>query len=375
MIGLIAIGGAIAFLIAYASIRNISRPLKTLTTNMRQLHGGITDIEVMETDRADEIGDMAKAMEAFIENERARKELEAGEAERRQKDSGRATAIQSLSSTFDTQIGGLLETITLSVSNLKSASTQLSKGAEHTSERSQSVETAAANASQNVQTVSAAAEELSASVNEINRQVVTSAEVASQAAKQANQTNDRVRGLSEAASRIGDVVNLIQAIAEQTNLLALNATIEAARAGEAGKGFAVVASEVKELATQTSKATEEISTQISSIQSETGAAVDAINEITQTVARINEITSSISAAVEEQGAATAEIARNVQEAAQGTDNVSQNIGEVSEAAAQTNGTSATVAAAAQSLDHEANTLKTRVAEYIAGVKENSVEAA
>ncbi|TYC63110.1 HAMP domain-containing protein [Stappia sp. BW2] len=375
LIAIILVGGAIAVLIAYATIRNVARPLKALTENMRELHEGNTDITVDETDRADEIGDMAKAMGAFVRNERSRKELAAGDAERRKLDVERAHNIQNLSGAFETQVHEMLEMITTSVTELKAASTQLSQGAEHTSERSRFVETAAANASHNVETVSAAAEELSASVNEINRQVVISAEVASRAATQAGTTNERVRGLSEAASRIGDVVNLIQAIAEQTNLLALNATIEAARAGEAGRGFAVVAAEVKELATQTSKATEDISTQISSIQTETGAAVSAINEITETVAKINEITSTISAAVEQQGAATAEIARNVQEAAEGTNNVSLNITEVSQAAEQTNQTSTAVSSAAQSLDQQATGLRQRVADYIDGVKTNSVEAA
>jgi methyl-accepting chemotaxis protein len=73
-------------------------------------------------------------------------------------------------------------------------------------------------------------------------------------------------------------------IAGQTNLLALNATIEAARAGEAGKGFAVVASEVKALARQTARATEEIAGQVAKIQAETGAAVNRIGDVAQTMA-------------------------------------------------------------------------------------------
>jgi hypothetical protein len=95
---------------------------------------------------------------------------------------------------------------------------------------------------------------------------------------QARITNDRVSELSKVAGRIGDVVELINTIAEQTNLLALNATIEAARAGEAGRGFAVVASEVKALAEQTSKATGEIGQQITGIQAATQDSVNAIKE-------------------------------------------------------------------------------------------------
>ena len=106
-------------------------------------------------------------------------------------------------------------------------------------------------------------------------------------------------------------------MAQQTNLLALNATIEAARAGEAGKGFAVVAQEVKALAAQTAKATEEISTQIASMQSATQELVVAIKDISGTINRISDIAATIAAAVEEQGAATQEISRNVQEAATG----------------------------------------------------------
>ena len=128
---------------------------------------------------------------------------------------------------------------------------------------------------------------------------------------------------------------MITSIAEQTNLLALNATIEAARAGEAGKGFAVVANEVKELANQTAKATDEISSKIQAIQTDTEGAVDAIGEISMVINQINDISNTIASAVEEQTATTAEISRNVNEAATGSEEISRNISGVAQAAQDT----------------------------------------
>ena len=148
-------------------------------------------------------------------------------------------------------------------------------------------------------------------------------------------TNTRVGALNEAAESIGQVIQIIDEIAEQTNLLALNATIEAARAGEAGKGFAVVASEVKSLATQTSKATEEISQKIAEIQSETSAAAEAVLGIGNTINKIDELTAVVASAVEEQGAATNEIAQNIEQAAAGTQTVAQVVETVSSAAGET----------------------------------------
>src|SRR5262249_38688889 len=114
----------------------------------------------------------------------------------------------------------------------------------------------------------------------------SSSAIAAEAVRQAAATDQRIAELSEAGSRIGDVVKLITSIAAQTNLLALNATIESARAGEAGRGFAVVAQEVKNLAGQTAKATEEISSQIASMQLATQESVGAIKAIGQTIERI-----------------------------------------------------------------------------------------
>jgi methyl-accepting chemotaxis protein len=219
-----------------------------------------------------------------------------------------------------------------------------------------------------VQAVASATEELSSSVSEIGRQVQESSNIASQAVRQAQQTDARINELSQAAGRIGDVVKLITAIAEQTNLLALNATIEAARAGEAGRGFAVVASEVKQLASQTAKATEEISAQIASMQTATQDSVGAIKEIGGTIGRISEIAGAIAAAVQEQGAATGEIARNVGEAAKGTAEVASNITAVNRGAGETGSASAQVLISAQSLSAESDHLKAEVEKFLSTVR-------
>jgi methyl-accepting chemotaxis protein len=177
-----------------------------------------------------------------------------------------------------------------------------------------------------------------------------------------------MRGLTQAAQKIGQVVDLITSIAGQTNLLALNATIEAARAGEAGRGFAVVASEVKSLAVQTAKATEEIGSQISAMQTATSEAVAAIGRIGGTIGRVNDIASTITAAIQVQDTSTKEIAGNVQQAAVGTQEVSGTIGEVSAAASRAGETANGVLGAASRLAQEADRLKQHVDQFLTSVR-------
>ena len=193
---------------------------------------------------------------------------------------------------------------------------------------------AAATSLEMANAVASATEQLAASTRQIAQEVANAADVARQAAGEAGQTETIVASLSDAATKVGQVVTLIADIAEQTNLLALNATIEAARAGEAGKGFAVVASEVKVLANQTAKATEEIKTQIDGMRTITDQAVHSIAGISGRVGEIDSSSATVAAAVEQQRATTEEIARSVTEAARAAQTVADRIGGVSDETGQ-----------------------------------------
>jgi len=174
----------------------------------------------------------------------------------------------------------------------------------------------AANTAEGAQTAAAAVEEMSASVQEISNSATQAVTVAREAVTAAGTASDRVAQLDTSSQEIGVVVKLITSIAEQTNLLALNATIEAARAGEAGKGFAVVASEVKELARETAEATQRITQMIGTLQEDSAHVTTALTAITDLIHQISDAQTSIAGAVEQQSATTNEISRSVNDVAQ-----------------------------------------------------------
>lgn len=159
---------------------------------------------------------------------------------------------------------------------------------------------------------------MSDSIQQIENKVAESSKIAQEAVADADNADRQIKGLDEAASRIGDIVKLITEIAEKTNLLALNATIEAARAGDARKGFAVVASEVKSLPRQTGDATNEIRTQIGTIQDDIKGTVNPISRISNTIKSVDHNAVAIQRAVREQSEATTEIAKNIATAAEST---------------------------------------------------------
>ncbi|MCH9852628.1 MAG: hypothetical protein K0U45_03905, partial [Alphaproteobacteria bacterium] len=162
--------------------------------------------------------------------------------------------------------------------------------------------------SSNIVNVADTGNKLSDSTKIILEEVEKSRQHISNTIAQTEQANQQINNLSQSTQNIGEVVGLIKDIANQTNLLALNATIEAARAGEAGKGFAVVANEVKNLANQTAQATEEVTSQIETIQVETSETVEMIVSITKTIIDTEKLFQKLSHTVSGRGDAVKNMA-------------------------------------------------------------------
>jgi methyl-accepting chemotaxis protein len=287
--------------------------------------------------------------------------LEEGEAKRKQLANDLATA-------FETQVSGIVTTVASAATELEQTARVLAISAGHSSERATSVSAGAHEANANIAAVATNADQLGATVREVASAIARTAQVASDAASRADATNKTIESLSSAAEKIGQVVRLISDVAAKTNLLALNATIEAARAGEAGRGFAVVASEVKSLAVQTARATEDISVQISEIQSVSRDAVTAIGAIQRTIAEIHSSAGAIAAAAEQQSASTAEIARATTEAAQGAQDVARTITDVELSAQETGAAAQQVVSASGELSRQGELLQAQVGRFLAQVR-------
>lgn len=334
--------------------RSVARPVVEMTAAMGKLAGGDIHVEIPAQAREDEIGRMAAAVQVFKGNAVERHRLEG--------------AMAKMADEFEFKVGGVIENLLSDAAHMQKSAQDMSRVAEQTELMSNAAAATSRDTAANMVSVADATDQLYLSVNEISRQVLHSSEGAQQAVAKADRTNEMVGGLTSASQKIGEVVKLIAGIASQTNLLALNATIEAARAGNAGRGFNVVAGEVKELARQTTDATKEIGDYIGGIQAATQEAVTGIQGIAGSIGEINEVAEGIAVAVEKQGATTEDIAKNTQQAAHGTREVSTHINEVARAAGDTGKTAAQVLEAANALAGQGETLRMEVSRFLEHIR-------
>jgi len=344
--------------------RRLVRRLTSIGDAMRRLSSGETDLTVPAAADNDEIGEMARSLEVFRSGEIDRRTMAARQESEQAAQRARGAAIERMIGEFRATVTSVITAVSDNVGRMETTARTLSSIAAEADNQARAASSSSEQTSSNVRSVAGATEELGASILEISDQAAQANGVVERATVIAQSADQLVGQLSSGASRIGDVIKLIRAIAEQTNLLALNATIEAARAGEAGRGFAVVASEVKTLASQTAKATEEISGQIGAIQGSTAQAVEAIRQITSVMGDISRFTSTIAASVEEQSASTQEIGRNVHEAATGARELAGNMATVTEAIEETNRSATHVLDASSALTAQAGTLQQAVDDFL-----------
>lgn len=282
--------------------RSILKPLYLITDRVEDVARGKGDLTLrVGLNSTDELGRLALALDEFLEST--------------------GTVIRDV-------LGTLKATVEVAI-QLSEASQNLSAGSEEMSTQTQSIAAAASQLHQNLEVVSSSIEEMSISVGDIAKRSVDAASVAKDANMRTATTNSVVNELGQNAGQIGKVIESIVDIADQTNLLALNAAIEAADAGDTGKRFAVVASEVKELARQTGESSEEIKTRIEAIQKSVELTVLSIGSITEVIEKINEVNGAIASFVEEQSIASQEVSRNATTAASVSTEVARNVASVS----------------------------------------------
>jgi methyl-accepting chemotaxis protein len=343
--------------------RSVTKPIAEITRVTEAVAAGDVATQVPFSARHDEIGALARAIVVFQEAIQHIKDLSRTIAEDAEEEKIGQARISAEIANFSAEVEATLAELGRISDQMLEASIQLAAVADEASAKTARAADASAEASGNVRDIASAADELSVSVSEIDRQVAQSNAIAHKAVSEAGRTNIAVKELDEAAARIGDVIKLITDIAEQTNLLALNATIEAARAGEAGRGFAVVAGEVKALAGQTSRATEEIASQIAGMQRATARSIEAITAIETIIREIGEISGAIAAAVTEQGAATGEIARSVETAARRTADTASEVEQVGTATEDTRSSAGAVKAVADDLGDVAARIRSQVDQF------------
>lgn len=357
---------AVLVLIAALLTRSLTRPMRALRLAMIDIaEGRATKVDGLT--RADEVGDMARAVDIFRRNAEERDvlraEQDAAEAERQR----RREAVERLISSFGDDVGRRLDAVIAEMSGLDHLAGDLTAAGEETGRLAEATRRGSEQSAGGAEAVATASDELRGAIAEISSQIARTSDVTARAAEMVEGANARVATLAELAVAIGEVVTLIDSIAAQTNLLALNATIEAARAGEAGRGFAVVASEVKSLAAQTAKATGTISEKIESIQASTGETVEAIRAIGVVMDEVQSYTTAISAAIEEQGVVTGTIADNISSVSSSANELVHSIGGVTVAADKSRSAAGSVYATSAEVTQKTADLREQVRSFLKDV--------
>jgi len=321
---------------------------------MRQTDKQLTQTLLLNYRNGELVGDLEQA--------RARSEDD------KQRQIGRREEMERHAGRFQQQVSGLMQATGQASSELMTDAGDTGRLVKLTLEQASQVNRSAQEVAEHVRGLSSAADQLTQSIALVTGDVVAAAETARASVADVTRTNETVQSLSDASERINEIVGLITLIARQTNMLALNASIEAQRAGEAGKGFAVVAGEVKNLADQTARAAREVSDNIGRIQGITGEALAAIGSIGETMEKVNLIAERVVSSVQAQGDTTNAITRDLALVATETAEVTRGVAGLNEAASNSAAAAEKMTATAGTLTGGVRDTMDRISDFLVGVK-------
>jgi methyl-accepting chemotaxis protein len=320
------IGGA-----AIAIARSIARPLAEVAETLDALAYAELDSAQTPSSSRNEVSRLVASTDRLAETlgERQRRELVHNDLDRAWQ-AARRLNLGSLAPQVEaaTEIG--IQSIVAGASALQIKAEDMVTAL--TTVRTAFDETAHAAESSRVMNEAAGelSDQVTIAIADITEQVRRGSGIGREAVARANASRGTIDALAKAANQIGDIVTVINQIAAQTNLLALNATIEAARAGAAGKGFSVVASEVKMLAMQTAKSTEQIGGKVAEIQSTTQQVVASLAGVIETIDQLFGVTQSISAAIDQQRATTENFAVSARESSAAVSDVAARMADIAD---------------------------------------------
>ncbi len=327
----------------------ITRSLNSMIASFRDIAEGEGDLtKRIDINSKDELGELAKWFNVFLENLQTMIKQLARESSSVDKSSN--------------QLSGISDEMSSGARSMSDKAESVATAAEEMSSSLNSVAASMEESSSNANMVASAAEEMNSTIREIASNAEKARSISEEASQKTSDASSQMNKLKEAANSVGKVVETISDISEQVNLLALNATIEAARAGDAGKGFAVVATEIKALAGQTSEATVDIKAQIDNIQNVSGHTAESISEVTSAISSTQEIVGSIASAIEEQSSATGEISTNVEQLSSGIQEVNQNVAESSQVSNDISKDIAEVSSASTSISENSAQVQNRAGE-------------
>jgi methyl-accepting chemotaxis protein len=336
----------------------VERPLKRLTLAIKKINKGETVLIPFQA-KKDQIGILAGALENFQE---ALTDLKAEDQRKKNERSLIQDLVQKSS--------GLIDGLQKKATAMKDTAGELSLLASDTENQTHEATRSAARTVEQTRTVSGSTRQLQSAVENISDQVLKQTRLISDINAVAAASRQDILELTRASEQINEIVHIVKNLAGETKLLALNARIEAARSGAAGKGFTVVAGEVRELSLQTEAANEDIAVKIESIQKVSRTIIENTRMIETRLEKLMEASRNISTAVEEQALSTGGIAKNAEATSLDIKVVSERIVRVTDAAKSTHRFAKNVQFCSEEIAAELTTLLTETQEKLSMITRN-----